>query len=169
MTIQSENSDFPFDAEDGDGPRISTPPKMVVRLAAVAILGLAALGLARGVLLSRPAGAPGASPLSVLAGLSPQAAANAKPATMVARDDNWSVLSGPQMVDAAQKPKVEAKPAASDDEDDDSDSPAAQTAAADAIAPDAPDAAPAAPAASSTAGPATAPPPPPPPPAPAPQ
>ena len=167
MTIPSEDTDHPFLPGAGDGPQISAPPRTVVRIAAVAIAVLAGLGLARGILISRPAGAPGASPLSVLAGLNAQAAANAKPAVVLARDEGWSVLSGPQMVDATQKPKAEAKPAASDDEEDDSESPAAQTAAADAIAPDAPDAAPAAQAAaSSTAAPPASPPPAP---APAPQ
>ena len=121
-----------------------------MRIAGAAIVVLAIAGLARGVMVSRPTNADG-SPLSVLTGLSSAAANNAKPATILPRDDGWSTLSGPQMVDASQKPKVEAKPAASADEEDDSASPAAQAAATDAIAPDAPDAAPAAPAASSTA------------------
>jgi hypothetical protein len=90
--------------------------------------------------------------------MSGQDAANAKPAVVMAHDDNWSTLSGPQLVDSSQKPKVEAKAAESDDEDDDSASPAAKAAAVDAMAPDAPDAPPpAAPAASSNAAPATAP------------
>jgi hypothetical protein len=139
-----------------DAPRLQTPPRTVVRLAAVAIVCMGVFGLVRGVMLSRPAGPEEASPLAVL-GMSGQAAANAKPAVVLTHDDNWSTLSGPQMVDSSQKPKVEAKVAESDDEDDDSASPAAKAAAVDAMAPDAPDAAPAAPAASSAAAPATAP------------
>jgi hypothetical protein len=134
-----------------DGVRLQAPPKAVVRLAGAAIVVLAIAGLARGVMVARPTNSDG-SPLSVLTGLSSAAAANAKPAVILPRDDNWSTLSGPHMVDPSQKPKVEAKPVASDDEADDSESPAAQTAATDAIAPDAPDATPpSTPAASSTA------------------
>ena len=166
MTSSSEDSDLSFLPSVGDGPRGHSPPKSMVRLAGVAILVLAGVGLIRGFTENHPVTTV-ASPLSVLAGLNAQAAANAKPAVVLARDEGWSVLSGPQMVDATQKPKAEAKPAASDDEEDDSESPAAQTAAADAIAPDAPDAAPAAQAAaSSTAAPPASPPPAP---APAPQ
>jgi hypothetical protein len=143
-----DDPDLPFTVHGSDGPRLQAPPRTVVRIAGVAIILLAGVGLARGIIASRPAGQD-ASPLAVLTG-NATAAANAKPATLLPRDDSWSTLSGPQMVDASAKPKAEAKPAASDDEDD-SGSPAAQTAAADAIAPDAPDAAPSAPAAASNA------------------
>ena len=162
----SHDSDLRFLPEVGDGPRLQAPPKSVVRVAAMAILALALLGLIRGAISTRSASQT-ASPLAVLAGLSPAASAAAKPAVILPRDDGWSTLSGPRMLDAKDKPAApEAKPAASDDEqDDDSASPAAATAAADAIAPDAPDAAPAAQAAASS----TATPPASPPPAPAPQ
>jgi hypothetical protein len=158
----TDDLDHPFTI--GDGPRLASPPKTVVGIAAIAIVAMGGLGLARGIMLSRPASSD-ASPLAVLTGLAPAASAAAKPATILPRDDSWSTLSGPRMLDASEKPKPEAKVAASDDDADDSTSPAEQTAAADAIVPDAPDAAPAAPAASSNAVPAapTSPPPAPPP------
>ena len=148
-----------FPPDTGGGPSVSAPPRLAVRLAAVVILALAFLGLIRGAISSRPI-APGASPLAVLAGLTPAATAAAKPAAILPRDDLWSTLSGPRMIDASEKPKVEAKPAESDDEDAGSGSAAAQTAAADAMAPDAPDAPDAAPptppaASSSSSGPPT--------------
>jgi hypothetical protein len=142
---------FPPDA--GGDPRLGAPPRLAVRLAAAVIVALAFLGLIRGAISSRPL-APGALPLAVLAGLTPAASAAAKAAVILPRDDLWSTLSGPRMIDAAEKAKAQAKPAESDDEDAASDSAAAQTAAADAMipdAPDAPDAAPTPPAASSSA------------------
>jgi hypothetical protein len=146
-----DDPDLPFTVHGSDGPRLQAPPRIVVRLAGVAIIAMAGLGLARGIMASRPNGAD-ASPLAVLTG-SATAAANAKPAALLPKDQTWSTLSGPQMIDSSAKPKAESKVAASDEEDD-SGSPAAQTAAADAIAPDAPDAAPSAPAAASNAQPA---------------
>lgn len=155
----SSDSDLPFLPEVGDGPRLQAPPKAMVRIAAVAILALALFGLIRGAISSRPAIGQAASPLAVLAGLSPAATAAAKPAQILPRDDMWSTLSGPRMLDAQAKPAPQARPVESDDEDDDSASPAAQVAAADAITPDAPDAPPAAAAASSNSAPAPATPP----------
>jgi hypothetical protein len=153
----SGESDLRFPPDAGDELGLRAPSRTAVRLAAVAILALAVLGLIRGAISSRPA-SQAASPLSVLAGLSPAASAAAKQAAILPRDEGWSTLSGPRMVDASEKPKPEAKPAASDDADDDSASPAAVAAATDAIAPDAPDAPPpAAPAASSNAPPPTPP------------
>jgi hypothetical protein len=156
MAAHLDDPELHFDAAGSDGPRFQSPPRAVVRVAAVIIAGLAVVGLARGIMAGRPAG-PDASPLSVLTGLNSAAAANAKPATMLPRDDGWSTLSGPQLVDSSAKPKAGSKPAASNQDQADSGSTAAEAAAADAIAPDAPDAAPAAQAASSTA--ATPPPP----------
>lgn len=156
----SNDSDLRFLPDVGDGPRMQAPPKAMVRLAAVVIVALALLGLIRGAISSRPATGQAASPLAVLAGLSPAASAAAKTAQILPRDDMWSTLSGPRLLDVKDKPAPQAKPAESDDEEDDSASPAAQVAAADAIAPDAPDATPAAPAASSAstaASPATPP------------
>ena len=145
----SDESDLRFLPDVGDGPRLHSPPRTVVGLAAAAILALALLGLIRGAISSRPAGqAP--SPLAVLAGLSPAASAAAKPAVILPRDDSWSTLSGPRLTDASEKSKPEAKPAESDSDEADSGSAAAETAAADALAPDAADSPPpAAPAASS--------------------
>jgi hypothetical protein len=155
MTLFRTDDPAPLPAASpgGDG-RISSPPKAVVRVAAVAIVALGVFGLARGVMIDRSPMSD-ASPLAVLAGVNPQAVAGAKPAVVLTKDDNWSTLSGPRMLDPSEKPKAQARVAASDDDAADSDSPAAQT--ADAIAPDAPDAAPAAPAASSTAAPTPAP------------
>jgi len=147
----SHDSDLHFLPDVGDGPHVQAPPKAMVRIAAVAILALALTGLIRGAISSRPALGQ-ASPLAVLAGLSPAATAAAKPAQVLPRDDMWSTLSGPRMVDVKAKPAPQAKPVESDDEEDDSASPAAQAVAADAIAPDAPDAPPAAAAASSNSG-----------------
>ncbi len=154
----SNDSDLRFLPDVGDGARLQAPPKAMVRIAAIAILALALFGLIRGAISSRPAIGQ-ASPLAVLAGLSPAATAAAKPAQILPRDDAWSTLSGPRMLDPKDKTAPQAKPAESDDEEDDSASPAAQAAAADAIAPDAPDAPPAAAAASSnsTAPPTTPP------------
>jgi len=145
----SDDSDLRFLPDVGDGARLQAPPKAMVRIAAVAILALALLGLIRGAISSRPAIGQ-ASPLAVLAGLSPAASAAAKPAQILPRDDGWSTLSGPRMLDAKDKPAPQAKPAESDDEEDDSASPAAQVAATDAITPDAPDAPPPAAAAASS-------------------
>jgi hypothetical protein len=158
LMSSSGESDLRFPPDAADELRLRPPSRTAVRLAAVAILALALLGLIRGAISSRPA-SQAASPLSVLAGLSPAASAAAKQAAILPRDEGWSTLSGPRMVDASEKPKPQAKPAASDDaEDADSASPAAVSAATDAIAPDAPDAPPpAAPAASSNAPPPTPP------------
>jgi hypothetical protein len=156
MTVQTEDNEPPFIPDIGEGPKLAAPSKTAVRLAGATIAILAVVGLARGVTVGRPAGQQ-TSPLAVLAGVSPETIASAKPANVLPKDDGWSTLSGPRLLDASDKPKVQAKVAASDDDADDSDSPAAQTAAADAIAPDAPDAAPATPAASSTATPEPAP------------
>lgn len=161
MTLMSSSNDSDprFLPDVGDGVRLQAPPKAMVRIAAVAIVALALFGLIRGAISSRPVTGQAASPLAVLAGLSPAASAAAKSAQILPRDDNWSTLSGPRMLDAKDKPAPQAKPAESDDEVDDSASPAAQAAAADAIAPDAPDAPPAEAAASSnSAAPPTTPP-----------
>ena len=157
MTLFRTEDPAPLpDARPGDDGHISSPPRTVVRIAAAAIVLMAGFGLARGVMIDRSPSSE-ASPLAVLAGVSSASVAGAKPAVVLAKDESWSTLSGPRMLDPADKPKVEAKAPASDDDAADSDSPAAQTAAADAIAPDAPDAAPAAPAASSSAAPTPAP------------
>lgn len=157
MTLMSSSndSDFQFLPPVGDGPQIQAPSKTMVRVAGGVIVVLAGLGLVRGVLDSRPAN-PSASPLAVLTGMSPAASAAAKPAVILPRDNGWSTLSGPQMIDAKAKPAVEAKPIDSaDDEQADSESPAAATVAADAAAPTAPvavpPAAPSIPAASAAA------------------
>lgn len=158
MTSSSEDSDLSFLPSVGDGPRVHSPPKSVVRVAGVAILVLAGVGLVRGFTENHPVTTV-ASPLSVLAGLSPAASAAARPAVVLPRDDSWSTLSGPRLVDAKEKTAPQAKPAESDGDDEaDSATPAA-AAAADAMAPDAPDSPPpTAPAASSTNAPPPTPP-----------